>query len=42
MKNTIKKIISLLIILLVIFSFWTVQAKSELEENATTIEYSED
>lgn len=42
MKNTMKKIISLLIALLVTFSFWTVQAKSEVEENTTTIEYSED
>lgn len=42
MKNTVMKILSILIILCSIFSFGTVYAKSQTENNISAIEYTED
>ena len=42
MKNTVMKILSILIIICSIFSFGTVYAKSQTENNISAIEYTED
>ena len=42
MKNTVMKILSVLIIICSIFSFGTVYAKSQTENNISAIEYTED
>ena len=42
MKNTVMKILSILIIICSIFSFGTVYAKSQTENNISAIESTED